>query len=202
LKVYGLTGGIASGKSTVAALLIQAGYEVVDSDEIVKILYGKGEAIYNAILGAFGGDILTSDGNIDRKRLGDLIFNNLEARQKLNAVTHPVIRHEIEKRLEACRIRGDRIVFVDVPLLYESETFGRYDGVILVYAKVSLQLSRLMARNGFSEEEADIRIKSQLPIEEKRARADFIVDNQGSINQLKHEVMILIDLLEKRLGQT
>lgn len=198
MKVYGLTGGIASGKSTVAALLVKSGYEVVDSDKIVKSLYGKGAAIYAAISEAFGETVMTADGNIDRKRLGNLIFNNLEARQMLNAVTHPVIRREIEKRLEVCRIRGDRIVFVDVPLLYESDMLGRYDGVILVYANVSLQLSRLMARNGLSEEEAAARIKSQMPMEEKRAGADFIIDNQGSINQLKKEVVALIDFLEKR----
>lgn len=195
--VYGLTGGIASGKSTVAALLVQAGYEVVDCDDIVRRLYDKGKPIYNAVLDAFGTQILNSDGEIDRKLLGAQIFKNAEDRIRLNSVTHPIIQSEVERQLVNCQLRGDNLVFVDVPLLYESNLSDLYQGIVVVYCAPSLQRKRLMERNGYSASEAALRIKSQIPMEEKRVLADYVIENQGSFEDLKIKVYELLDILDK-----
>lgn len=198
MKVYGLTGGIASGKSTVTALIRAAGHEVIDADEIVRSLYDPGKPVFNAILKAFGAGVLDREGQIDRQVLASMIFGDAASRHRLNAVTHPIIYEEVNRRIEAARVRGDQMVFVDVPLLFESNREQFYDAVILVFVEPEDQLNRLMDRNGLTADEAKARIVSQMPIHEKLELADYIIDNTGGRDQLKTQVDQLLDRLGKR----
>jgi len=197
LKIFALTGGIASGKSTVTLKLRSRGYSVLDADEIVRQRYGKGQSIYNAIVSAFGNEILDLAGEIDRKRLGALIFSNAEARKRLDSATHPIVEAEILRMIEDANANNEKMIFVDSPLLVEMGKLERYDAVILVYVTPDIQLQRLMTRNHLTYDEAMQRINSQMPIEGKKAYADFIVDNSGPLDALDQQIDdLLVQLLE------
>ncbi|MZQ99369.1 MAG: dephospho-CoA kinase [Acidaminobacter sp.] len=195
MKIIALTGGIASGKSSVTLILRARGYVVLDADDIVRQLYGKGMPIFNAILSVFGNNILDDAGEIDRKKLGNLVFSDSEARIRLDSVTHPIVEAEISRGIEEQRMQGENIIFVDSPLLIETGKYERYDMVILVYVDPDTQIQRLRSRNQLSYEEAIQRIKSQMPLEEKKAYADYIIDNSGTLEALEQQVDLLLRLL-------
>lgn len=188
VRKIALTGGIASGKSTVTVKLRARGYVVIDADDIVRQLYGKGKPIYNAIVGTFGNEILDPSGEIDRKKLGALVFSDSKARELLNSVTHPIVEAEISKDLQEKRLQGENMIFVDSPLLVETGNCERYDTVVLVYVDPQTQLQRLQSRNQLSHDEAVLRIKSQMSLEEKKAYADYIIDNNGTLEMLDQQV--------------
>jgi dephospho-CoA kinase len=185
--LVGLTGGIGTGKSRVADLLEELGASVVCSDRVVHELQAAGGPALAAIVAEFGEDFLTSEGELDRVRLGRLVFETPDARRKLGRIMGPLILPELRRRTEELQSRGDRVVVVDIPLLIESRGSGRgagallpFDLVLLVYASEAQQLERVIARDELSEGEARSRIAAQLSIEEKRGLADVVVDNSGS----------------------
>ncbi|WP_409289725.1 dephospho-CoA kinase [Peribacillus sp. SCS-37] len=191
-KVIGITGGIASGKSTVSGYIRELGFTVIDADAAARIVVEPGQAAFEQIVEHFGPDILADNGTIDRPRLGAVIFNDEGERLKLNSFVHPAVRTWMEEQKAKAFLRGEKTVFMDIPLLFESRLGYMVDAVILVYVNELTQLARLMARNSFSKEEAEARIASQMPLREKKTLADAVIDNEGSREETKKQVQKLL----------
>jgi dephospho-CoA kinase len=188
MKLVGLTGGIGTGKSTVSALLRARGVCVVDADEATRAVQVPGSPGLERIVEAFGPEFLTPSGELDRARLAAIVFKDPEARRRLNAIVHPLVRAWMAERVREAAERGERIVVLDIPLLYESRGEEGLDAVIVVYAPPELQLRRLVELRGMSEAEARERIAAQLPIDEKRRRARHVILNTGDLEWLRAEV--------------
>jgi dephospho-CoA kinase len=193
--LIGLTGGIGTGKSRVSELLRRLGAAVECSDVIVRELQAPGGAGLAAIVETFGRDYLTPEGELDRAKLGKLVFADAGARMKLNLLIHPLVTRETQARVAAHRARGVPVIVVDIPLLLEGRKAGVGSGAILpfdliavVYATEEHQLERVMARDGLSREDALARMRAQLPIEEKRALADVVIDNSGPWEDTEKQV--------------
>jgi dephospho-CoA kinase len=183
MLVLGVTGGIGSGKSTVARALAERGARVLDADRIVRELYGGG-AIPERIAARFGARVRAADGSIDRAALAAAVFENPAARKDLEAIVHPGVRERVERQLAAWRAEGfGGIAVVDAALLVESSYAYPLDALLVVVAPLEQRLARLRAR-GVPEEEAQRRMAAQAPDERKRARADFVVENDGSLEDL------------------
>ncbi len=187
--VIGLTGGIASGKSTVSNMLKEMNITVIDADVEARLAVEKGEPAYQRIVAEFGDDILLDTEEIDRVKLGSIIFHNAEKRQLLNSIVHPEVRKRMNNQVEAARVRGEQVIVLDIPLLFESKLTHMVEKTILVYVDRDIQLKRLMERNDLSMEDAEARIKSQMPLSEKVALADAIIDNNGPIAESKKQVI-------------
>jgi len=181
----GLTGGIASGKSEALKAFAAAGAGTVSLDEVSRQVSRRGGPAYRAVVRAFGRKVLGRDGEIDRKRLGDLVFRRGDLRRRLEAATHPVILREMRRRLRACR---RPVAVVDVPLLFEAGLEHDFDVTVLVSAGRELRLRRLRARDGFSRVDALRRVQAQMAEAEKERRADVIVPNAGSLAELRRRV--------------
>ncbi|WP_353661520.1 dephospho-CoA kinase [Hydrogenimonas sp. SS33] len=187
-----LTGGIASGKSTACNLLKLYGLRVIDADAIAR---GMLQQQADAVRRLFGKSYVTDEGEVDRKRLGALVFSDSEARKALEALLHPKIREEIIRQSEAQdRLGGPYIV--DIPLFFETGSYP-IEKVIVVYAPREVQKERLMKREGLSEAEAEARLNAQLDIEEKRKRATWVIDNSGNLKQLQRETERVFDKITK-----
>ncbi len=185
----GLTGGIASGKSTVVRMLVEKGAFVVDHDRLAHLAYEPGGPSYEAIIARFGHEILSPGGKIDRKKLGDIVFKNPDRLKHLNDIVHPVVLAEWKKRLaEIERQKPDAIVLSDVPLLIEVGWQDRVDIVLLAYATPRVQVTRIMKRDGYTEKEAQARVDAQMPIAEKRRYADLVIENSGTLEDLQKQV--------------
>lgn len=185
----GLTGGIATGKSTVSALLVSKGALLIDADVIAREVMLPGHPVLAAAAELFGQAILLPDGTLDRKRLGDIVFNDPTQRRALNDITHPAIRKEIRGQMETLQKEyPNRLVVVDIPLLFESQLEYMFDQVLLVYAPFEIQLKRLMERNYLTMEEARARIQSQMDIEEKKQKADIVIDNSGQPLETERQI--------------
>jgi dephospho-CoA kinase len=198
-RLLGLTGGIATGKSTAARFLAEAGLPVIDADVLARRVVEPGTSAFREIAAAFGEGVVLPDGHLDRAALGTRVFADREARDTLNAIVHPRVEKEARRELERIRAEDpDAIVVYDVPLLFEAGLTARFDAVIVVYASRDEQLRRLMARDRISEEEARSRIASQMDIEEKARRADFVLDNMGSVADLGSQVAELLERLRRR----
>jgi len=179
----GLTGGIASGKSTVSRLLEERGAHILDFDRLAHEAEEPGAPAWQGIVDHFGETVLTG-GRIDRKKLGAIVFNNHAELLALNSIVHPVVEAFWRARVDQITARDERaIVISDVPLLFETGWDRKVNFVILVYISPAEQVRRLMARNGLSREEAQLRLKSQIPIEEKVSRADFVFNNEGPLEK-------------------
>jgi dephospho-CoA kinase len=186
--VIGLTGGIASGKSTVSNMLKEMNITVVDADLEARLAVEKGEPAYQKIISGFGADILLDNGEIDRQKLGSIIFHDSEKRQLLNSIVHPEVRVRMNNKIESAIQGGEQVVVLDIPLLFESKLTRMVQKTILVYVDREVQLKRLMERNSLSLEEAEARIKSQMPLSEKVALADEVIDNNGSLNETNKQL--------------
>ncbi|MCY8106369.1 dephospho-CoA kinase [Bacillus mojavensis] len=186
--VIGLTGGIASGKSTVANMLIDKGITVIDADIIAKQAVEKGMPAYRQIIDEFGEDILLENGDIDRRKLGAMVFTNEQKRLALNSIVHPAVREEMLKRRDESIANQETFVVLDIPLLFESKLESLVDKIIVVSVTKELQLERLIKRNQLTEEEALSRIRSQMPLEEKVSRADNVIDNSGTLEETKQQL--------------
>ncbi|OZT12200.1 dephospho-CoA kinase [Priestia aryabhattai] len=193
--VVGLTGGIASGKSTVAAIFREMSIPVIDADQIAKEVVQNGRAAYSKIVETFGKGILQEDLEINRAALGQIIFHNKQERQKLNSIVHPEVRKEMLKQKEQLIAEQYQLVVLDIPLLFESKLTYLVDQVVVVHVNELVQLERLQKRNNLSKEDALARIKSQLPLTEKAKMADFIINNNGSIAETKEQVIKLVSKL-------
>jgi dephospho-CoA kinase len=190
--VVGLTGGIASGKSTVANMFKEMGIEVIDADIEARKAVEIGEAAYEQIVTYFGEGILNDDHTINRSKLAEIIFNDSVKRQKLNDIVHPDVRRRMNEKKETAILRGDQVVVLDIPLLFESGLKHMVDVVLLVYVEKDVQLQRLMDRNLLTKEEALARIQSQMPIEDKRKLADKVINNNGTIDDTKKQLIELL----------
>jgi len=187
LKLIGLTGGAGSGKSTVSEMFRELGAAVVDADAATHALYEPGSLGFDLIEGEFGPEYVR-DGRIDRARLGELVFNDSDARQRLNAIVHPLVREWMAARTAEALIHGATVVVQDVPLLFESGLDHLYSDVVLVYVPEHVQLQRLVEGRRLSEERARSMIAAQMPIDEKRQRAKHVVDNSGSRDETREQV--------------
>lgn len=188
MKVVGLTGGIATGKSTVSRMLMQRGIPVIDADAIAREVVRPGKTAWKKIKRVFGPEVISGDGEIDRAALGKIVFEDPRARIKLNRITHPFIYIETLKELARHLVRGDRVVVLDAALLFETATRWMVHSVIVVYTDPATQIKRLMDRNGYSPEEASQRIKAQIPLEDKCRRADYVIDNSGSLEETERQL--------------
>ncbi len=186
MLLVGLTGGIGSGKSTVSAGLAARGAVVIDADAITRELQEPGEPVFAAMVERFGPDIVGHDGRLDRQRVAAIVFNDDQALADLNAIVHPAVGAEIARRLEEHAGSG-RVVVLDVPLLVES---GRSDlaGLIVVDTDPDVAVDRLVSQRGFTEADARARIAKQAAREERLARADFVIDNNGDREALEEQV--------------
>ncbi|AAU24560.1 dephospho-CoA kinase [Bacillus sp. GM2] len=191
--VIGLTGGIASGKSTVAQMFQQCGITVVDADVIAKEAVEQGMPAYQKIAETFGEGVLLETGDIDRRKLGEIVFANEEKRLQLNAIVHPEVRKMMIKQRDEAIRAGERFVVLDIPLLYESGLEHLTDKVIVVWVPMELQLERLMKRNRLNKDEALNRIHAQQSLDEKKKRADAVIDNSGSLKDTEAQLHQLLD---------
>ncbi|WP_099352026.1 dephospho-CoA kinase [Fredinandcohnia onubensis] len=184
----GLTGGIASGKSTVSQMFKEAGIVVIDADVIARKVVEVGEEAYEQIVQSFGKDILLPDETIDRQKLGSVVFFNEEKRLLLNSIVHPAVRKQMIKEKEEHLNNGEETVILDIPLLFESKLTALVDHTLLVYVDYETQLTRLMNRNNLSNGEAEARIQSQMPLKDKIQLADAVIDNNGTIEATKDQL--------------
>ncbi|MCL6593008.1 MAG: dephospho-CoA kinase [Alicyclobacillus sp.] len=200
--IIGLTGGIATGKSTVSHMLRELGAYVVDADTWARRVVEPGTPGWAEVVAEFGPGVLQPDGSIHRPALARLVFHDAAARQRLNALTHPRIRAGMQAE-SAARLaqHPEEPVVWDVPLLFEGETLHLVDVTVLVYTDETTQLQRLMARNQLTEDEALARIRAQMPIEEKRRLADYVIDNRGTLEQTREQVRQLWDILRRKARQ-
>lgn len=179
LLVVGLTGGIACGKSTIAGFLREDGVPVVDADEIARAVVEPGRPAHAEILAAFGAGIARADGTIDRAALARVVFADAEARRRLEAITHPRIVEESIRRFTALAARGERVAVYEASLLVETGRWRDFAALLVVSAPPEAQISRLVARDGLSDEDARARLAAQMPLAEKEAVADAIVRNDA-----------------------
>ncbi|GGP13332.1 dephospho-CoA kinase [Oceanobacillus neutriphilus] len=190
--VIGLTGGIASGKSTVAKMFVDLDIPVIDADVIAREVVEPGEEPYNQVVRAFGEEILNPDGSINRPKLGSIIFTNEEKREQLNQIVHPAVRKRMLKKKEDYIEQGEKCIVLDIPLLFESKLTSLADKTLVVFVDEKTQLKRLMERNKLSEQEALNRIESQMPLKEKAKLADELIDNNHTVEESKKQLLYLL----------
>lgn len=182
----GLTGGIASGKSTVSAILAELGAIVIDADALAREVVARGTPGLEAVVAEFGPGLLTPEGDLDRPAMGALVFGDAEARKRLEAIIHPLV-HQRSAELEA-EAPADAVVVHDIPLLAEVGRAGSFDAVVVVDAPAELQVSRMVEDRGWSREEAESRIAAQASREDRLAIATHVVDNTGTLDELRRRV--------------
>jgi dephospho-CoA kinase len=188
MLLVGLTGNIGSGKSTVDQLLSERGATIIDADVLARRAVELGTAAYGAIVERWGTSILAADGSIDRAALRRIVFSEPQELEQLNAIVHPEVERMRAALVEQARQRGDRLVVCDVPLLFERRMTDGFDRIVLVDAPRPVRLERLVRERGLRETEAMDMIVAQMPAELKRARADFVIDNVGTLTQLDQRV--------------
>jgi len=201
--VAGLTGGIATGKSTVAAIFEEAGARLIDADRIARDAVRKGAPAYHDTVAHFGEAVLQGDGEIDRKRLAAVIFNDPAEQRSLERIVHPQVKQEITRRLDRIRRETpDALVIVDVPLLFESGMDRGLAAAIVVYVPEQIQLERLMARDALTQPEALARIRAQMPIEKKKSLATLVIDNSGSLERTRDQTLEVYRRLSQQGQET
>lgn len=198
-KIIGITGGIATGKSTVTNFLIDKGYKVIDADKIAREVVEKGEIAYDEIVNYFGNNILKKDGSIDRKKLGEIIFNDQNKRTKLNSIVHPQVIKKIKENINLYS-KNNNVLFVDIPLLIEKVEYFKDNNLVfneiwLVYLKEEEQIKRLIKRDKISLNDSKKRINAQMPIKLKKKYADKIIDNNKDKDYLYEQIIKLLDSL-------
>lgn len=188
MKRVGLTGGIATGKSTVAAMFVELGACLVDADRAARDVVRPGSPALREIVDAFGPDVVAPDGTLDRPKLGARVFADAAARARLEAITHPRIYERMAEVEAECAAARARLCLVDVPLLYEKGLAALYDCVVLVHVPREVQIARLVARDGIAREAAEARLGAQMPIERKIPLADYRIDNSGPLEATRRQV--------------
>ncbi|KAL5791789.1 hypothetical protein ACOSP7_000383 [Xanthoceras sorbifolium] len=186
MRIVGLTGGISSGKSTVSNLFKANDIPVVDADLVARDVLKKGTGGWKKVVATFGEDILLANGEVDRSKLGQIVFSDPAKRQLLNRLLAPYISSGIFMEILKLWIKGFKVIVLDVPLLFEAKMDKWTKPIIVVWVDTETQLQRLMARDRTSEEDAKNRINSQMPLDIKRTKADIVIDNNGSLDDL-HE---------------
>jgi dephospho-CoA kinase len=188
MRLIGLTGGIATGKSEVARMLAARGATIIDADELAREVVRPGQPALAQIVERFGAQMLNDDGTLDRTGLAKVVFAEPQARADLERITHGRIGELIQQRIAAAFAHDAHLVVVDIPLLFESRRADMFEGTLLVYAPRDVQLQRLMSRDGITREEAEQRLEAQLPIDEKRARASWVIDNGGDVADTEQQL--------------
>ncbi|EXB40835.1 Dephospho-CoA kinase domain-containing protein [Morus notabilis] len=187
MRIVGLTGGIASGKSTVSGLFKAHGVPVVDADIVARDVLKKGTGGWKKVVATFGEEILQADGEVDRPKLGQIVFSDPGKRQLLNRLLAPYISSGIFWQIFKLWMKGSKVIVLDIPLLFEAKMDKWTKPIIVVWVDPETQLQRLMARDGSSEEDARNRINAQMSLDMKRSKADIVIDNTGSLDELKEE---------------
>ena len=195
MRVIGLTGGIGSGKSTVAALFAELGAEIIDADTLAREAVAPGSPALALILERFGRNILDNHGALDRKKLGQIVFDDERARRDLNAIVHPRVAELAQAHFRDAARRGVPLVVYDVPLLYENHLEDAFASVVVVDASEEDRIRRLAARDGLSEPEIRSRMAAQWPLKHKVARADHVIENRGRPEALRRQVRALYQTL-------
>lgn len=190
-KVIGLTGGIGTGKSTVSNLLEVHGFKIVDADVASREAVEKGSEGLQQVKQVFGDKAVDQNGEMDRKYIGEIVFNDAKKRKELNQIIHPIVREIMNEQKEQYLSEGYNVI-MDIPLLFENNLQDTVDETWLVYASESIQVERLMERNDLSQEEAKARVYSQISIDKKRRMADHVIDNRGTLLELKQNVEQLL----------
>ena len=185
MKIIGLTGGIATGKSTVSKMLVERGFEVIDADVVARDLQVKGSPVLVKLIKTFGLTILDADGRLDRAKLGNIVFGSESKRLMLNEVMHPAIKVELQRRISQV---SAEVVFLDVPLLFEAGFDSLTNRNLVISVAKEKQLERLMSRSHLTKAEAVARIDAQMPLDEKIARGDDVIENNGSLQDLAQQV--------------
>lgn len=196
-KTIGLTGSVATGKSTVSNMIQQAGIPLVDADIAARKVVEPGTEGLKEIVAYFGGEILLADGTLDRAKLGEIIFKDKEKREKLNEITHPRVKDYMLEARERFFRSGEELVFFDIPLLFESHLESLVDQIVVVWTTPETELKRLMERNDLTKEDALRRIESQMGIDEKARKADFVIDNNESLEKTQKQVYTFIERFVK-----
>jgi len=196
--LIGITGGIGSGKSEVSKYLTALGYPLIDADRVSREVVETGEIGLFRIVEAFGEGILNHDHSLNRRKLGEIIFNNAILRQQLNDIMHPQIRLRMEQHLSC--FENEPFVFFDVPLLFETDTRSNYNEVILIYAPESVCLQRIIERDKISSDLAIKKIKAQMSIEIKRNLSDYVIENTGDTAMLYFQIDFYLKSLQERFN--
>lgn len=198
--VVGLTGGIGSGKSTVARMLRELGAAVVDADALAREAVEPGRPAHRAVVDRFGAGVVLPDGTLDRKRLGAIVFADASARRDLERIVHPEVAALAAARFAEAVASGAPLVVYDVPLLFENQLEGSFSSVIVVRVSPSTQRARIAARDRLSEDEVRRRIEAQMPLEEKVRRAQHVIDNDGDLDATRAQVEALVARLVNAPG--
>lgn len=201
MLLVGLTGNIASGKSSVAKLLVQRGATLIDADVLARQAVRLGTPAYKAIRERWGDEVLSPDGTLDRSALRQRVFGDESELEALNAMVHPEVAKLRDKLIHEARARGDRIVVCDIPLLFEKHLTEEFDLLILVDAPRPMRLERLVRDRGLHEADAMQMIAAQMPAELKRARADIVIDNTGTLADLERRVEAVWTQLDREAEQ-
>lgn len=192
MRVIGLTGGIATGKSTVSNYLLSLGVPVIDADLISREVVEPGTPGLEKLVQTFGAELLNPQGQLNRPVLAQKLFDNEEVRKQVNQLLHPIIYERMFERVARYHSNGETLVVLDIPLLFETIATDRFDSIWLVYIPEKIQLERLKKRDQLSQEAAQARMASQLSIEEKKKLADVIINNSGSIEETREQVQMLL----------
>jgi dephospho-CoA kinase len=188
MRVFGLTGNIGSGKSTVAAMLRDAGIPVLDADRISKEVTAPGGRAYDAVVQAFGKGIVRDDGSIDRKRLGEIVFSDPASRERLERIAHPAILEAMKEEIAGIERKGHRAAVVEATLIHETGRKGLFDAVISVTCDRETAISRLAARDGMSRGQAEARLRAQMDADQKAEASDYVIDNSSSTEETSRQV--------------
>jgi dephospho-CoA kinase len=196
VKLIGLTGGIASGKTAAAAILRRLGAAVIDADELSREVVQPGEEAWKEIIAAFSPAVLQQDKTLDRKKLRKLVFDDPAARKKLEAIIHPKVRALAEKKIRELQAAGNEIIVYEVPLLFEGQLQLWLRPVILIACSTATQKQRLKQRDGLTDEQAQQHLNAQMSLEQKRRLADYVVENNGSLDDLEQQVKTVLDKIK------
>lgn len=199
MKWIGLTGGMGTGKSTVASMIQTLGYHVLNADKSAHKALQKDSAVFPEIIRVFSDQILGANGEIDRKKLGQIVFSDKFMLAKLEAITHPHIQNETAKERAALEKSGVEMAFYDVPLLFEKKLEKKFDKIVVVTTKKETQIQRAMERTKLSQDDIRKRLANQMSLEAKMQRADYVIRNDGNLEELKMKVQDLLLQLKKDL---
>ena len=199
----GLTGGIASGKSTVGQMFVELGCHLLDSDHLTHQLLEPRQSVHEAVVREFGNQILAEDGTIDRRLLGEIVFKDHEARKKLNSLVHPAVIQRQKEWLGEMNVKDPGgIAIVDAALMIEVGTYKNYDKMIVVTCRPEIQKQRLLERSGLTNEQIDARIRAQMPLSEKVKYADFVIDNSDDLPDTRRQVQEVNSRLRELAANT
>lgn len=189
----GLTGGIATGKSTAASYFRERGLRVIDADQIAHAQQAPGQVTWREIKENFGAEFINEDQTVNRQKLGAYVFAHPDELARLSKISHGAVLAEIKQEMQAAKRAGEGVCVIDVPLLFEAGWQDLFDATLLIAAPYDLELERLMKRNQLSREQAQVRIKSQLPLDEKRRLASYVIENTGTIEELRTNLQQLLE---------